>query len=240
MKRFFTTFFTLGLIASLLTGCIINVNPDDNYNPQDERTATFNLTDFDRLNMGSAFAITVTQGASFAITARGYRNDVDDLNVFVRNGVLNAEYRVNRNRRYKMQFTITMPTLRGVDFSGASQSNVSGFRNLAELSIALSGASKGTFDVQATRTVVNLSGASEGRLNGSGTTLQADLAGASTLRSFDYPTTDAILDVSGASQANIAVSRNLNVTASGASTVRYRGNPTIEQRLSGASTVRPE
>ncbi len=241
MKRFLFYCFFISVSAHLLSGCIINVDPNDNYNPQDERTATFNLTDFDRLQMGSAFTITVRPGATFAITAVGYRTDIDDLDVFVRNGVLRAQYRTNRSRRYKTRFTITMPTLRGVDFSGASQSDVSGFQNLAELSITLSGASKGTFDVQANRITVDLSGASNGQLVGAGgTTLRADLSGASVLRAFEYPINDAVLDLSGASQSNVTASRNLNVTAAGASSVRYRGTPAIEQRLSGASTVKPE
>src|SRR5919202_678199 len=235
MKRYFSYLASLSLLFFALTSCIrIDIGP------YQDGQQTYGLTNFDRLDMGSAFTITVLPGTTFSIVANGDRRNLDDLDVYVRNGTLNAQYRNNRNRKYSTNFTITMPTLRGVSFSGASQSTIRGFSNLNQLDIELSGASKGDFSVGAARTTVRLSGASVLYVEGESSDLQADLSGASNLNAFNYPAQRADLEASGASKASVSVGSSLVVNASGASVVRYRGNPSVQQRVSGAGKVQPD
>ncbi len=232
-------FYQISCFALLLMGLMACVRED--VGPYESDKQTYALTNFDRLDMGSAFSITVQQGASFSIVAEGDRRNLNDLDVYTRNGTLFAKYRNhNRSRQYQTSFQITMPTLRGVAFSGASQSEVSGFSNLNELDIELSGASKGRFTVQASRTNIDLSGASKLDAIGSGTTLAAALSGASKLDALGYPVDEARVNASGASNARISVNNALVADASGASAIRYRGTPRVQQRVSGASTVQSE
>ena len=225
----------IAVLALGLGACI-----RDDVGPYQGDTQTYALTGFDRLDMGSAFSITVQPGPAFNVVAEGDRRNIDDLNVYTRNGTLFANYRTNRNRQHQTSFLITMPTLRGVAFGGASQSSITGFTNLSELNIELSGASRGQFTGGAARTVVNLSGASTLQLNGRGTALSAELSGASNLQAFPYPVGEAAVNASGASKVSLSVSNALVADASGASTIRYRGTPTVRQRVSGASTVQNE
>ena len=236
MKR--TVFYHICCITLLVFGLGACIRED--VGPYQGDKQTYALTGFDRLDMGSAFSITVQAGPAFAIVAEGDRRNLDDLDVYTRNGTLFARYRTNRNRQHETSFSITMPTVRGVAFSGASQSTITGFANLSELSIELSGASKSEFVGDAVRTIVDLSGASVLKLNGRGTALSAELSGASSLQAFPYPVGEATVDASGASKASINVSNALVADASGASTIRYRGTPTVRQRVSGASTVQNE
>lgn len=225
----------LALVTLLLTSC----QPDRG--PYEEITRLYTLSNFDQIDMGSAFRVDVRSGSQFAVDVRGNRSDIDDLDVTVRNGTLHAQYRnYLRKRRYNITFTVTMPTLRAVNFSGASQSTINGFTNLTELTVALSGASKSTVNVGASRLAVNLSGASVLTGTGSGSELQADLSGASRLETVECPVSNATLDVSGASSARVRVADALTVKASGASNVRYRGTPRINSNVSGASTVSQE
>ena len=241
MKRFFFILLHVSLLMVSVTGCFINLDPNGSLlTSGDEIERTYTATDlgtFDRLNMGSAYRITVVPGNTPSMTVKGDRDDVNDLELNTRTNTLNVRYNKNRIRRYTLTIRITMPTLRGVVFSGASKSDVSGFRNLNDLSIDLSGASKANFDVQANRVDLDLSGASKIDFRGSGNNLRADVSGASELDGFDYAFVDATLDVSGASHAYVNASNSLNVTASGASKVRYRGNPSVKQNVSGASKV---
>lgn len=233
MKRaiFLTT--CLAFLASF-SACTFNFI---DRGPYEEITQSYGLTDFDQLDMGSAFNIEVRQGNAFRIDVRGNRSDVDDLDVYTRNGTLYAKYRNSRSHRYTTYFTITMPTVRSVDFSGASKSTISGFANLRSFEITLSGASRSEVDLDATNLKFDLSGASTLDIIGQGSVMEGDLSGASTLEAFDYLANDAILDVSGASRARVNVAKTLDVTASGASNVRYRGNPSVRQNTSGASSV---
>ncbi|GAB4018442.1 hypothetical protein GCM10028808_53030 [Spirosoma migulaei] len=220
-----------------LSGCSLLREDVGPYQPDQQ---TYALTNFDRLDMGSAFIITVQQGPTFSITVEGDRRNLDDLDVYTRNGTLKAQYRIARSRNYPTTFRITMPTLRGVDFSGASRSTLTGFTNLTDLDISLSGASECQFVGQASRTTVDLSGASSLQLSGQGTWLSAELSGASSLQAFGFPVDNAGVGASGASKANVSVNASLVVEASGASTIRYRGTPAVSKRVSGASTVQAE
>ncbi|WP_080056203.1 GIN domain-containing protein [Spirosoma aerolatum] len=228
---------SLVTIALSLSGCSLIREDVGSYQMAQQSYA---LTNFDRLDMGSAFVIMVQQGTDYSISVEGDRRNLDDLEVYTRNGILKAQYRVARNRQYATTFRITMPSLRGVDFSGAVRSTVTGFTNLDGFDVTLSGASEGQFNIQASRPTINLSGASVLRMTGKGTFLTADLSGASSLQAFDYPVDNAGLELSGASKANVSVNSSLVVEVSGASAVRYRGKPAVAQRVSGASTVQNE
>ncbi|WP_332367872.1 GIN domain-containing protein [Spirosoma telluris] len=214
MKRKHNLFYPICLLFFLLTvtGCSL-IRED--VGPYQSDQQTYALTNFDRLDMGSAFIITVQQGSTFSITAEGDRRNLDDLQVYTRNGTLNAQYRIARNRQYPTTFRITMPTLRGVSFSGASRSTITGFTSLNDLDISLSGASEGQFIGQSSRTTIDLSGASSLQLSGQGSWLSAELSGASILQAFSYPVDNAGLGLSGASKATVNVNASLVVEARG-------------------------
>jgi hypothetical protein len=206
--------------------------------PKNAVQETFDVKNFDGLEIGNAFEITVTKGNDFKIKASGDSRDIDDLVVKERNGTLEVYYRNNwRLRRYKMNIEIEMPTLKEVDFSGATEASVKGFDNLSDLEIDLSGASKATFITNAKTYDIDLSGASTLELEGKTDKIYAELSGASTLNAFSTDATNVSLNLSGASNSRVNVAQQLKVTASGTSKVRYRGAAKVESDLSGSSKV---
>ncbi|MFD2520695.1 head GIN domain-containing protein [Emticicia soli] len=205
--------------------------------PRNPDEKTFDLRNFDKLEMGNAFNINVKQGSNYRVIANGDSRDINDLVVRVSGGELEIYYKKWRVRRYRMEIEIEMPTLKEVDFSGATTSYINGFDNIDELDIDLSGSSRATIYAKARTYEIDLSGASELELEGSGQLLEADLSGASKLNAFDTQVVRASLEVSGASSGRVNVSERLNVRASGASKVKYRGNPEVISNLSGSSHV---
>ncbi|AYQ35243.1 head GIN domain-containing protein [Runella sp. SP2] len=230
--------FLFALLASLQSCVFIS---EGTLTPLDPTSQTFNLRDFDQLEMGNAFDIHVRQSGQFSISVRGDRRDVQDLDVYVdRSGKLVMKYRNWRVRRYDMEVDITMPTLTEVDFSGATTSTIEGFTNGRTLDVELSGASKSVIDSDWDRVNVDLSGASNLTLLGQGLTIAGELSGASRLDAFDYPVDNVDLDLSGGSNARVLVGKTLRVNASGGSTLRYRGTPELRSNISGGSTVKPD
>lgn len=230
------------IMLMVLQSCIYINTRDNDIPPRGVATRSLDLANFDQLAMGSAFTIHVRQGATFSVKATGELNDLDDLETSVnRSGMLEIKYRNTwRNRRERMDIDIVMPSLRSVDFSGASVSDVEGFENVRTLDYRLSGASKSVFTGSADRLSLDLSGASELDLRGAGGVLAGNLSGASQVFAFDYPVQEADLGLSGASRARVRVVKLLKVDASGASNVRYQGTPTVDQRVSGGSSVTRE
>lgn len=230
------------LITGLAQSCIYINTRDSEVPPRGVDTRQINLDGFDQLAMGDAFSIHVFNGTDFSIKATGELNDLDDLDAQVTSsGVLEIKYRNTwRKHRDRMDLDIIMPGLRGVDFSGAVVSSIEGFENARTLDYRLSGASKSTFSGSTDRLSVNLSGASELTLNGRGGLALGEISGASQFYGFEFPVDEIDFNLSGASRARVRVGNFLKVDASGASNLRYLGNPTIEQRLSGNSSVAKE
>lgn len=234
--RLILSLLAIAAFTFVLSSCSETEDPG----PLQEVREEYGVEDFDRLEIGDAIHIDVEQGNYFEISVRGDRRNVDDLDVFKEGSTLIVRFDENRNRNHETYITITMPTLRSVNFSGASDSRVSGFYDLEDFDVYLSGASSSQLDVEATEIDIVLSGASVLTLRGAGTTLDSELSGASALRAFDYPVLEADVVVSGASTGKVSVENHLEASASGASAVLYRGDPTVDSNVSDTSTVRKD
>ncbi|MFN8357397.1 MAG: head GIN domain-containing protein [Spirosomataceae bacterium] len=204
---------------------------------------SYSLTGFDRLDMGHAFRITVRPG-SYKVSVSGDKDDIDELEASVTGGVLRIRYKNdswwNRKKHHRIDVTINMPTLKGVNFSGATTSSVEGFDNLDLVKIDISGASTSKINLNAKRIDLDLSGASSVTIAGKAKELSGEISGATTFRGGDLQVANAEIDLSGASNAKVNVSDNLSAEASGASSLRYMGNPRVKSNTSGASSIRSE
>jgi hypothetical protein len=208
----------------------------------DDYSKTFKVSGFDKLELGSAFNIVVTKG-EFSVKVSGRQEDVDELEANVSGGKLRITYKNkswSRNNHKSIDIEISMPTLRGLDLSGASRSKISGFDNLSALDLTISGASTSEINVVAQKISLNFSGASTITLIGSGGRIEGELSGATTFRGYDFKAKEAHLEVSGASNAKVMATERLEIEASGASSVRYRGTASVKANTSGASSIRSE
>jgi len=88
---------------------------------------------------------------------------------------------------------------------------------------------------------ISISGASSVDITGNVPTLKAEITGASKLDAEELIVSDLHLNVSGASKAEVNVTKQLWAQASGASKIRYKGNPEVQQSLCiGASSIKKD
>ncbi len=86
--------------------------------------------------MGSAFNIEVEQGNAFSVKVKGDRRNIDDLNVYKNGNTLVVEFDDDdANRHHDTYISITMPSLKGVNFSGGSVSKIRGFESEEDLDL---------------------------------------------------------------------------------------------------------
>lgn len=205
-----------------------------------EITRKFDVKNFDRLDIGSAFTITVTQGNAYKVEVRGREQDVEDIIAKVSNGELDLGYPNNwgkwRNRK-NVYVTITMPKLSFVHFSGASTSKVSGFSS-NDLTLNVSGASSSVIYADAQNLKVDCSGASNLKLIGKGNTIDVDCSGASDFDGYEFTTSNADIDASGASDVKLYASGKVSADASGASSIKCKGGGSMKAHTSGASSAK--
>ena len=161
------------------------------------------VASFSRLEVGSAFEVTVSLGGQPSLTLRIDDNldrhvdvgvDGDTLHIGLRRGTSVSDV--------TLQAAVTAPSLAQIQGSGSSRIRLQDPLAGEDLRLELSGASR------------------------------LDLA-------LEQLQVDALeVGLSGASNAEVWVRRTLSATLSGASSLRYRGSPTLtRQETSGGSSI---
>ena len=221
-------------------------------------TRTYVLTEFTRIEIGYAFKLEVIPADTYSVKIEANEGILDRIKVEqtgdkLEIGINNPFFHSYRSPRV----TITMPELRGLYLSGASEGNVTGFSSSHNFELTLSGASELNMDMEtgaficemsgasevsgylkATSCDIDLSGASGIELTGSGGNIRLEASGASDMDLANFTVNDADIDFSGASDASMDINGRLDVELSGASTLEYSGNPILgELDLSGGSEL---
>ncbi len=245
MKRYGLAIVLIGLMAGLMAGCtIVPIGMSGLRGSGDLVTESYGFEDFTRIEASNAFQVTITQGNEFRVEVTTDDNTLDELRVeqvgdTVRLGLRQFMSLMNVTLRAE----ITMPTLEGIEASGASTMVIAGFVGSdggADLDARASGASRITAKIETGDLTLELSGASNATISGSGGDLTVRASGASRANLADFPVADARVELSGASNAVVNVSGELVAEASGASRVEYVGNPQqVREDTSGASEVEP-
>jgi hypothetical protein len=107
-----------------------------------------------------------------------------------------------------------------------------------KLVINLEGAALLNGEVEVNELISDLLGASEMTVSGSADLLEVKAEGASKMRDFNFNTDNLDAYLYGASEVSVTVNQKLDVTASGASNVYYKGSGVVEnQNLSDSSKI---
>ena len=202
-------------------------------------TQEYDLDDFTAVETGGAFKVNITQGDEYSVAVTTNENVAPYLRVEQSGGTLSLGLENLWNfRNVTLEAEITVPALRGVSLSGASHGTISGFSSDENFSANLSGASSLRGDITAGDADLEGSGAARIELTGAGNDLRLHLSGASNAELGDFPVQGADVEASGASHALVNVAGRLHADASGASSIRYVGNPELGTiRESGGSSV---
>lgn len=196
------------------------------------------VSPFRAIQVGGSFEVNLVQGDKESVVVEADENLMEYIVTEVRGHTLIVETEKNLRNYDRLRLIVTFRELDQIDASGAV--NVYGDDTLTfeDLSIEASGATEVTLDLEASSLSLNSSGASHIRLAGSCLTASLESSGASGLKADDMETEEFMLNISGAGEASVFVTKTLDVNVSGASHVRYKGNPqTIRQETSGASSI---
>lgn len=204
-------------------------------------TKDYDLARFSRVTVGSAFQVEITQGDGYSVSVTVSDNLEQYLDVSTSGDTLTIRLQPRLSLSFQnatLRARITLPTLEGLDLSGATNTTISGFSSEEALDVQVSGASKLTGDINAGDARFEVSGASTVRLDGQAGNLDIEASGASTVDLGGLSAADARAHASGASRIVVNASGRLDAEASGASSVRYLGEPaSVNANTSGASSV---
>ncbi|MBS4056460.1 MAG: DUF2807 domain-containing protein [Bacteroidales bacterium] len=196
------------------------------------------VSNFSAMEVSSAFSVELSQGDAESLTIEADENLMKFIRTEVRGGVLKiyVDEPVNSSRGLKA--ILNFKSLESMDFSGAVKVKGMNSLHFDQLEVELSGATELDMDMTASSLDLDVSGASKISLVGEVKHVDADCSGASKIYAENLKTSTFNFESSGASKAEIWVTDELRVSASGASSVRYKGEvQKIKVDTSGASSV---
>jgi len=231
-----TNKFMLILLCLIIGLGVQQISANNTLTPQREDRS---ISGFTRLEVSSSFEVILTQGNSESLTIEADEHIIDKIKTRVTGNTLEV-YTKGTIRNYKvMRVYITFKQLESIELSGAVKITADQSLQFDRLKLDISGACSLEFDMEADRLDLDLSGASKLILNGFVNYLDADCSGSSKLMLAGLKTKTIFLDSSGATTAEFWVTELLDVKSSGASNVRYKGEPkTVNLDNSGASSVK--
>ena len=203
-----------------------------------------NIPGFSGINVSGGIDIYLTQGNEDGIAVSAseprYR---DRIKTEVKDGILKIWYDSEGiswgTGSKKLRAYISFKNINRLHASGSSDVYISGTLKATDLSIGLAGSSdlKGTVDIENLK--ANMSGASDITISGKVGFLNIDASGSSDFKDYDLVVQNCDAHVSGSSDVQITIEKELNATASGSSDIRYRGNAVIRKvNTSGSSSVK--
>jgi len=214
-----------------------HVIPDHNVTTQQ---ATF--SDYDMIEASHAFTVYVSfSDTEESIEIEANNNLHQYIEVKKENSVLKIGFDRNINIRGSATLNayITTKHVSGYAGSGAARFVVEDAIDAEEANIYLSGASAFTGKLFVDRLYADLSGAAVINIDGSSDLFDLEASGASKVRDYGFNTKTLRAELSGASNMYITVHEEIDIEASGASSLYYKGPAVIiRQDLSGASSVK--
>lgn len=201
------------------------------------------LTGYDGIEVEGA----ITADVSFSTSGEQIEIVADDnlqqyIEVSISNNVLKIKIRdgISINGRATLKaHIITNPNVDYYRVSGASHIILRDTVKVEDLTLSASGASNVTGAVLAQSTDINLTGASKVSITGTTDNLDLNASGASDLSDFSFTANQGIFDLEGASVARLTINKTIGITASGSSSLVYKGNASVNSsNLTGASTVK--
>ena len=208
-----TIIFLLGL---LLTGCSY-IHRDSVVGSGNLKTEKREVSSFNSIDANGALDIEIVCQKEQGLELEGDDNLLPLLKTEVRGGTLYIEPQKTFSSKKSIRVRITMKNLESLSSSGASNFQVKEIKN--------------------ERLKVDSSGASNFNLAGETRVLDVNLSGASKVSSESLRAERVSVALSGAGEANVYASEELNAEVSGVGSVTYVGDPKVNKKVSGVGTV---
>jgi hypothetical protein len=229
MKQSVKSILLLAMVALMLGACNNDsITPSSNITTQERAVSAF-----DGLEVSTAFQVDVefTSGEE-RVEIEANENlqshiQADKNGSRLRIKIIDGTS-VSGNATLKAHILTPNP-MKYLSGDGASLITLKNTNNAVDMQMSLSDASLLTGTIIAEDLSINLSGASNVTLAGVAGAINANADGASIISGFDMICENLDMKLSGACTASLTVNGTINFTASGASSLMYKGSATLGQ-----------
>ncbi len=214
---------------------------------------------FNRLKIYGAVNVVITQGTKESVKVEADEKGKSILVIDNKNKTLEIHTNNKKNiKDFHIKVFVTVADLEKLDLSGAVNVSSAGELKSDNLDLDVSGASDVNLHLTVTDLNINISGASDVDLKLNTSKINADIHGASDvvlsgtasvmdltcggacdLKAEKLKARSGKITCTGASSSKVHFSESLDIDATGASDLRYSGNPKIGAKsVTGAAKVR--
>ncbi len=199
---------------------------------------TRNISGFDELDINGGFTVHLMACEDPFLEIEAHKDDVENVKVSVRSGRLYVSQKNKVKKIKPITLHIGIQQLDKIILQGGINLSSDIPLKSETLDIDVSGGIN--IDIEVNTSYLNVEAEGGVNLAICGVTEKADveLIGAGNLNAFCLAVDEMDLDIEGAGKANVNVINNLEVSAEGVATVRYKGNPEVEKDVEGIVSVR--
>ena len=236
IKTIFLAILTLGFIFTSCEDDDLHLVPSDKITTEEISVSAFN-----KLDVSNMFQVSVTfsdEEESVLVESNENLHAVIELTQQGDKLYIDLSDNTTISGSPILKVYIKTATLNEVEAEGAAVVTFHNKLIASSLELELEGASIFNGMLELDELYVDILGASVLNLTGNSNVFDIDAEGASVVTGFGFSTNDLISNLNGASNISLTVNETLNVTASGASNVYYKGSVVIEsQNLSDTSEI---
>lgn len=198
-----------------------------------------NVSTFDALEVSGSFDVYLSQGSTQSVILEADDNLMDNIKTEVFGSTLKIETKKPIRNAKSLKVYITVATMKRIDVSGAVNIQTQTKFTQDALSLEISGATDAKLDLAVQKLEVNSSGGCDLKLSGYATNFAIDGSGAVDIKAYDMLSEVVSIEISGAGNAQVSVTKELKANISGAADVRYKGNPAkVWSDVSGAGSIK--
>jgi hypothetical protein len=197
------------------------------------------VSDFHAINVSGGIDILIIPGATEKVVVETAGNLQETIITIVEDGELKIYSKKSTNHfSGKRNVYVYVKKLDAVTASGGSDVYAETMLNFPALNIEMSGGSDLKLRCTTQELRCSLTGGSDAVINGSAGKADLEATGGSDFKASGLTIGRCKIEVTGGSDANLNVTGELSVVASGSSDVTYTGNPKIVSKsVTGASDL---
>jgi len=220
--------------AGSLSSCLLHCVHGSGHQVSEDRK----VGEFSRISISGGYKVILKQDSTFSVKITAD----DNLLKYIKTNVDGDRLKIFNKKNFcndgELLIYIGVKNLDEVKASGGVEVESDGTIHTKDLHFELSGATKVNMDLNAANVTASGSGATELNLKGQATSSDIEISGVAHVHDFDFVVGSCDIQTSGVGDCEVNVLNSLHVHSSGASSVKYKGNPTdISNDKSGASSL---
>ena len=201
-----------------------------------QTTQTRESKPFHQMEISGAANVTYSQSDTVTLKIEAHKDEIDNIITVFEEDILVIKTKGSFNHSFKVY--VSGNSLSKIICSGASKLSTENILLGDSLYIDVSEAASISAKLKVNIADVMISGASAVTLEGNAETLYGSVSGASSLKAYKLNTHATIIKASGASVAKVCVNHKINASATGSSSIKFKGEPTeVSAEASSSSSI---